>query len=265
LVVRSIEKADPPVLLELHGDLNPSDRALALEDLVSVWKQLSRYPGSTIFAGERTESSCHISRMGLSGHIPCFVFTMDSELHVVERIRAGGVVPEAEAVVRPFRDQYDPSAAAGVPAHITLLYPFKAPDEVGDIVLDKLRDCFACLEPIQFSLGKIQRFPVGVLHLAPEPDDPFRQLTLSIWNLFPETPPYGGKWPDIIPHLSLAQLANEQQLTAIAGDFAKASQGKLPIHAIASEVALMENRSGRRRVRAMFGLGLRAVEHCCQN
>src|SRR6267143_2073478 len=165
------------------------------------------------------------------------------------------LVPEAEAVVKPFRDQYDPSAAAGMPAHITLLYPFKVPDEVDQMTLDRLRDCFACFEPIPFSLGTLQRFPDAVLYLAPEPDESFRQLTVSIWNLFPETPPYGGKWPDIIPHLSVAQLANEQQLTAIATDFAKASQDELPIHATASKVALMENRSGRWKVRVMFRLG----------
>jgi hypothetical protein len=165
------------------------------------------------------------------------------------------LVPEAEAVVKPFRDQYDPSAAAGVPAHITSLYPFKAPYEVDDTVLGKLRDCFAALEPIPFSLGKIQRFPTEVLYLAPEPNEPFRQLTLAIWNLFPETPPYSGKWPDIIPHLSVAWVRNEQHLTAITNDFTKATQGKLPIHAIASRVALLENPSGRWRLKAMFSLG----------
>ena len=165
------------------------------------------------------------------------------------------LVPESEAVVRPFRDGYDPSAAEGVPAHITLLYPFKSPDEIDDITLGKLRDYFLCLEPIQFSLGTIRRLPKEVLYLAPEPDEPFRQLTLSIWNLFPETPPYGGKWPDIVPHLTVAQLANEQQFTAIADEFAKASQDKLPIRANATEVTLMDNRSGRWRVRATFSLG----------
>src|ERR1700704_427204 len=165
------------------------------------------------------------------------------------------LVPEAEAVTKPFCDRYDPSAAAGIPAHITLLYPFKVPDEIDDITVCKLRDCFARFEPIRFSLGTIQRFPNEVLYLAPEPDESFRQLTLSIWNLFPETPPYGGKWPDIIPHLSVAQLANEQQLTAIAADFAMASQRKLPIRAIASKVALMDTRSGHWSVRAMFSLG----------
>jgi 2'-5' RNA ligase len=165
------------------------------------------------------------------------------------------LVPEAEAVAKPFRDRYDPSAAAGVPAHITLLFPFKAPDEIDDVVLGELRDCFARFEPIPFSLRAIRRFPGRVLYLAPEPDEPFRQLTLSIWQRFPQTPPYGGKWPDITPHLSVAQLANEAQLTAIEEDFSRASQGKLPVPAIASEVALMESRSGRWKVRDVFGLG----------
>src|SRR5712691_4384134 len=165
------------------------------------------------------------------------------------------LVPEAEAVVKPFRDQYDASAAAGMPAHITLLYPFKTPDEVDQMTLDRLPGCFACFKPFRFTLGTVQRFSNEVLYLAPEPDESCRQLTLSIWNLFPETPPYGGKWPDIIPHLSVAQLANEQQRAAIAADFAMASQRKLPIRAIASKVALMDTRSGHWSVRAMFSLG----------
>lgn len=33
-------------------------------------------------------------------------------------------VPEADGLVGPWRDKGDPSASAGVPAHVTLLYPF---------------------------------------------------------------------------------------------------------------------------------------------
>jgi 2'-5' RNA ligase len=162
------------------------------------------------------------------------------------------LVPEAEAVAKPFRDKYDPSAAAGVPAHITLLYPFKEPDHIDDVVVAKLRDCFARFQPIRFSLRETRRFPVEVLYLAPEPDEPFRQLTLSIWKLFPETPPYRGKWPDIIPHLSLAQLPDEQRLDAIAEDFAESSRERLPIEAVASGVALMDTRSGRWEISTVF-------------
>jgi 2'-5' RNA ligase len=165
------------------------------------------------------------------------------------------VVGEAEVVAKPFRDRYDPSAASGMPAHITLLYPFKTPDEVDDITRGSLRDCFARFEPVRFSLAAIRRFPGGVLYLAPEPDQPFRHLTLAIWNLFPQTPPYGGKWPDIIPHLSIAWLADEMLLTEVADNFATAAEGKLPIRATASEIALMDNRSGRWNVEATFRLG----------
>jgi 2'-5' RNA ligase len=164
------------------------------------------------------------------------------------------LVPEAEAAVKPFRDRHDPSAADGMPAHITLLYPFKPPDEVDEIVLDSLRQCFAQFAPIRFALGAIRRFPVEVLYLAPEPDEPFRQLTLAIWDRYPQTPPYGGKWPNIVPHLSVAWLVDEQQLDVITDEFVEASQASLPIRATASEVALMDNRSGRWQVRAMFSL-----------
>jgi hypothetical protein len=164
------------------------------------------------------------------------------------------MVPEAEPLVRPFRERHDPSAAAGVPAHITLLYPFLAPDAVDARVLDDLSACFAPFVPISFALASIRRFP-EVLYLAPDPAEPFRQLTLAIWDRYPQTPPYGGKWPDIVPHLSVAQLADEMQLERIAGEFAPVAQAVMPITATANEIALIDNRMGRWHIRATFALG----------
>ena len=86
--------------------------------------------------------------------------------------------------MKPFRDRYDPSAAAGVPAHITLLYPFKSPDEVDQAVIDDLRHCFRRFASFRFALAPIRRFPDAVLYLAPAPDEPFRQLTLAIWDRY---------------------------------------------------------------------------------
>jgi len=48
---------------------------------------------------------------------------------------------------------------------------------------------------------------------------------------------------------------NEQQIAAVAEDLAKASQGKLPIRAFVSKIALMDNRSGRWGIRDLFSLG----------
>jgi len=79
-----------------------------------------------------------------------------------------------------------------MPAHITLLYPFKPPDEIGDSVIEKLNQCFAGFRASDFTLATIRRFPGGVLYLAPEPDESFRRLTMAVWDCYPETPPYAA-------------------------------------------------------------------------
>ena len=167
------------------------------------------------------------------------------------------LVPEAEVLVRPFRDRHDPSAAAGMPAHITLLFPFKPPEAIDAAVLDELQQCFAGFAPFSFTLAETRRFeaPEAVLYLAPEPAETFRALTRVIWQRSPETPPYRGRHPDIVPHLSVARVAERQQLDAIALRFAPAAAAVLPIRATAAEVALMETRFGRWRMRTMLRLG----------
>jgi 2'-5' RNA ligase len=164
------------------------------------------------------------------------------------------LVPEAEAIVKDLRDRYDPSAAAGVPAHIALLYPFKHPARIDDADFDQLVRCAAAVPVFDFSLAGTARFP-GVLYFVPEPDGAFRRLTSDICRLYPETPPYGGKYPAIVPHLTVAQLADERQLDLVAAELSRASEGKLPIIAAASEMALLDTISGRWEVRATFKLG----------
>jgi 2'-5' RNA ligase len=165
------------------------------------------------------------------------------------------LVPEVEGLVRSFRDRYDPSAKAGMPAHITLLYPFKSPDEIDGPVLDTLRHCFSHFMPFEFGLTTIKRLAGEVLYLVPEPEEPFRQITLAIWRCYPETPPYGGRYSTVIPHLTAAHLVGEERLGEVARKFEKASQGRLPIQAEAAEVALMDTRSGRWEMNTMFKLG----------
>ena len=161
------------------------------------------------------------------------------------------LVPEAEPVVRPFRDKYDPSAVDGMPAHVTLLYPFLPPDEIGPTVLAELRTRFQRFSPFRFALGELRRFP-GVLYLAPEPGEPFRELTTAIWQGYPDYPPYGGRHPDIQPHLSVAMDDDERRIDAVAEAFARASVGELPVRAAAQEIALMDNSSERWQTRCTF-------------
>jgi 2'-5' RNA ligase len=162
------------------------------------------------------------------------------------------LVPEAEVVVKSFRDQYDPSAVDGCPAHITLLYPFKAPGEITSADLVNLRECFRRFQWFTFSLAVTRRFP-DVLYFAPEPAEPFRKLTIAIWRLYPNRPPYGGRHPDVVPHLSVARLPDEQ-LDPIAAELERAGQGHIPISAKVSQITLLDTTSGRWEIREVFDL-----------
>jgi 2'-5' RNA ligase len=83
------------------------------------------------------------------------------------------VVPEAEALVSEWRTQYDWSAQRGVPAHITLLYPFAPTERVDDELLSQLRKLFVAEAAISFELARVARFP-EVAWLAAEPSEPFK-------------------------------------------------------------------------------------------
>jgi 2'-5' RNA ligase superfamily len=165
------------------------------------------------------------------------------------------LVPEAEALAKSFRDKYDPTSLAGVPAHITLLYPFRPPHAIGAGEIETLRQCFAAFRPLHFCLTRVRRFSGAILYLAPEPEEPFRELTLAIWHCYPETPPYGGRFPQITPHLTLTQLDDERRLDHIAEEFVQEAQAELPIQASSTEVALMDNSSGPWQPRMRLPLG----------
>jgi hypothetical protein len=165
------------------------------------------------------------------------------------------LVPEAEAAAGPCRGLHDPAAAVGVPAHVTILYPFKPPATVTAEDLDALRDLFARYPRFDFTLAELRRFP-GVLYLAPEPADPFNALTEAVVALYPETPPYGGAYAEVIPHLTLAQPADPAQVDEIEAEFRRTCARNLPVRATVTEVVLMDNAQHVWQVRAAFPLGL---------
>ena len=111
-------------------------------------------------------------------------------------------VPDAEPVVSAWRERFDSSAAQGMPAHVTALFPFLPEDRLRVGVLTRLRRLCAELPLLHVQFAHTGRFP-GVLYLKPEPSDGLRQLTLEIAAQWPEAPPYGGAFTEIIPHLTV--------------------------------------------------------------
>lgn len=164
------------------------------------------------------------------------------------------LIPEAEDSVESFRIKYDPQAALGVPAHVTILYPFKSPRELTAEVIRTLEELFSKFPGFDVSFSESGRFP-GVLYLSPAPDEMLRRLTKIVAKHFPETQPYRGQFTDVIPHLTIAQVGDPQQLDKIAADFERTVRGHLQIQSSVKEVALMDNESGRWKVRMRFPLG----------
>jgi 2'-5' RNA ligase len=165
------------------------------------------------------------------------------------------LIPEAEVLVNNFRNRYDPQAALGVPAHVTVLYPFKSPTELTAEVIRNLDELFSEFPGFSASFTETRRFP-GVLYLSPEPAETFRHLTEIVTRRFPETQPYGGQFADVVPHLTLAQLSDPRKLEEVAAEFGREAKGRLPIQANVKEVALLDNESGYWKVRARFSLGM---------
>jgi 2'-5' RNA ligase len=113
------------------------------------------------------------------------------------------IIPEAEKIIGEHRRLLDASASRGVPAHVTLLYPFLPPDQIDFDVLRKLDAVTEAQPAFDVSFTRTQWFGDDVLWLQPSPESAFRQLTDALYSRFPETPPYGGEIVDPVPHLTI--------------------------------------------------------------
>ncbi len=152
-------------------------------------------------------------------------------------------VPEAEALVAGLRARFDPSAALGVPAHITVLHPFMLPAQVTPEVLAHAASALPGPAHYEFLLARVERFP-GVLYLAPEPAAPFIALTEALVRAFPQYLPFGGAHERIVPHLMVAQ-GEESNLRATDAELRAALHEHGPIRAQCRELCLLQSAGGR--------------------
>jgi 2'-5' RNA ligase len=114
------------------------------------------------------------------------------------------VVPAAEPVVAQLRTSYDVAAAYGVPAHVTVLYPFLPDDAVDDGVRADLAGIAASVPAADVTFARCRRWQ-RVAWLEPEPDLRLRELTARVVARWPDCPPYAGTVPDPVPHLTVAE------------------------------------------------------------
>ena len=144
-------------------------------------------------------------------------------------------VPQVESLVGRHRRDLDPSAKWGVPAHVTLLYPFLPPSEIDANVLGRIATCVSGHRAFEVQFARTKWFGEEVLWLAPEPDLSFRRLTAALFAAFPETPPYGGTIFDPTPHLTVADGAMVDQMREVESLVI----AELPIWAFFDSVSVM--------------------------
>lgn len=144
-------------------------------------------------------------------------------------------VPEAEPALEAWGlPPTGLGTAPGMPAHVTLLYPFVPPPRLYDADVDALRRIVVSACAFPFSLRDVGRFH-RVLYLAPDPAAPFVALTRAIARRWPEHPPYEGAYADVVPHLTVVHGREPPSLVRRMHD-------TLPLRAYASEAWLMVQR-----------------------
>lgn len=161
------------------------------------------------------------------------------------------VVAEAEPAVAEHRLRHDPVAAGGVPAHITVLFPFRAEVDSGtDAAISEIA---RSTEPFAVRFSSIERFPGIVLYLAPTPSAPIRGLTRRLAGSFPDCPPYGGAISDPTPHLTIGLDLEEAVADRIADDV----RSHLPLETQVDRLSLLVGVDDRWHVEREWMLGER--------
>ncbi|THD82629.1 MAG: 2'-5' RNA ligase family protein [Phenylobacterium sp.] len=122
------------------------------------------------------------------------------------RLSTSGLVllaPDLEPRIGDLRALHDPAARQGMPAHVTVLYPFMDPVDFGPTPRGRLADAVRGFPAFDLSFSRVGRFP-EVLWIAPEPAEAILALVAAIVGAFPEFPPYGGQFETVIPHVTVA-------------------------------------------------------------
>ena len=112
-------------------------------------------------------------------------------------------IPEAEALVGELRLRHDPIASDGVPAHVTVLFPFVPRAQIGREVREGLGEVFAAQSSFDYRFERTGRFGDTTVFMEPEPADAFLTLIRAAAARWPEHPPYGGAFEVVIPHLTV--------------------------------------------------------------
>ena len=167
---------------------------------------------------------------------------------VAHRESAIAIRVRLPADLERFRVAHVPNAALGVPAHITLIYPFLPADLLDASVRRRVARALAPHRRFTFRLSGIRRWP-NSHYLAVEPVLPFEAIVRSLVEVFPEYLPYAGEF-EYVPHVTIAE-GDDRSLARLARDLS------VPVDEqdVTRILVIAQGRDGTWRYRWTFGLG----------
>jgi hypothetical protein len=143
-------------------------------------------------------------------------------------------VPAAEALLASVRARYPGTVRDGVPAHVSLLYPFVVGAELDERVITALNELFVGQVSIPVDFMECYRRG-GFVALRPDPGDDLKELMSKTRRRWPDVVPYEGVYGDVEPHLTIATRCSEET----AGRIEQEVTADLPICAELREAWLL--------------------------
>jgi 2'-5' RNA ligase len=150
------------------------------------------------------------------------------------------------------RRRHVSTAAEGVPAHVTLLYPFAAPSAIDASLRATIAAIAGRHELPSITLVERRAWP-DVLYASVQPDEPVRSLQAELAAAFPR-PLHDATAMPFVPHVTLVDGARVTD-EAVLADQAWAS---LPATVPVEGLVLVGQRGGRWRIDERWPLGGRA-------
>jgi len=144
------------------------------------------------------------------------------------------ILPELEPLIGPWRYRYTGDGPRGMPPHVTLIFPFADTDEIGNR-REGVARVLGAFAPFEITFRKTARFP-KLLYLPPEPADGLIAMTEALADAFPEFPPYGGRFDEVVPHVTVAESEEDEVLAGIERELVT----QLPVKARVRRAWLVE-------------------------
>ena len=147
------------------------------------------------------------------------------------------------------------SVARGLPAHVTVLFPFAPAATIDAELHAQVAEHFATFPAFRAELTRVGRFDAHVW-LAPEPHERFIALLAGTYARFPLFPPYGDAFAEPVPHLTIAEVGPDWSIEQVTEEAESALGPGLPFAFDVDRIGLFEELTdGTWQQSDSFGLG----------